>query len=354
MTASRPHHDADEERSDWSKLPAAPLVSVVMITYNHEPYIRQALDSVLMQKTGFPFEICLGEDGSTDGTREICLEYAARYPGKIRLFLRNRNNRARAQYKVPFMHNGVETYKSCRGKYVAVLEGDDYWTSNRKLERQVAVLEADPGISVCSHYTMAVPQDRPWKVFCFPFRHLDRFDLDYLLSECFFLATCSLVYRRIDIANRGEFRKAYAGDTLKTAMHLEHGTGVVLPDVMAVYRMHAKGASAGGAGYEPTSANIKQWQLFDEMYSPAHRSAIDKGYLRVFYTSIIANRQRYRWREAAALTARLLYRASAMRSVPLRARLNGGGKCFLALLMPSSDKILSSLSNWSLDRNSSS
>ena len=70
----------DREISDWSKLPSDPLLSVAMIAYNHKDYIREAIDSVLMQKVSFPYEICIGEDGSTDGTREICLEYATKYP----------------------------------------------------------------------------------------------------------------------------------------------------------------------------------------------------------------------------------------------------------------------------------
>ena len=69
-----------------------PLVTVSIVTYNHRPYIEQAIDSVLMQETTFPFEICLGEDESTDGTREICREYAARHPDRIRLFLRSRKD----------------------------------------------------------------------------------------------------------------------------------------------------------------------------------------------------------------------------------------------------------------------
>ncbi len=343
----------DDELSDWSKLPSEPLVSVLMITYNHKKYFREAIDSVLMQKVDFPYEICLGEDGSTDGTREICLEYAAKYPDRIRLFLRNRQNKAREHYKVPFMHNGVETYKSCRGKYVALLEGDDYWISNRKLERQVKILESNPNLSVCSHYTIAVPENQPWRVFSFPFRYLHHFDLSYLLAECFFLATCSLVYRRIDITKRKEFSKAYAGDTLMTALHLEQGSGIILPETMAVYRKHSKGASAGGAGYDPASVNIQQWQLFYEMYSSGHRKAIDRGYAHTLCRSIIINRERHLWRKAISNTYRLYRQALFMKSTPIHVRIYMVTRGILGLLFPWSVKLLDWLSNKFINRNRS-
>lgn len=128
---------------------AKPLVSVCMITFQHAFCIRQALDSVLVQQVDFPLEICLGEDGSTDGTREICQEYAAKYPDIIRLFLRDRRDPIRRQYHAVFMHNFVETLKACSGKYIALLEGDDCWLDPKKLHKQVDFLERHSEYSLC-------------------------------------------------------------------------------------------------------------------------------------------------------------------------------------------------------------
>jgi len=118
-----------------------PLVSVVTTTYQHAPYIRQCLDSILMQETDFPFELIIGEDGSTDGTREICIEYADRYPDKIRLFLRDRNL---TQYYTSdgrvIRFNGHFARAAARGKYIALCEGDDYWIDKTKLQKQVEFL----------------------------------------------------------------------------------------------------------------------------------------------------------------------------------------------------------------------
>jgi glycosyltransferase involved in cell wall biosynthesis len=119
-----------------------PLVSVGTTTYQQVLYIRQCLDSILTQKTDFPFEIVIGEDGSTDGTREICIEYADKYPEKIRLFLRNRDI---SHYFDPeighITFNGVFLREEMRGKYIAICEGDDYWIDDTKLAKQSKILK---------------------------------------------------------------------------------------------------------------------------------------------------------------------------------------------------------------------
>ena len=113
-----------------------PLVSVAMITYNHESYIRKAIECVLAQKTDFPFELVIGEDFSTDGTREIVLDYAARYGDKIRLVTSESN--------VGMHKNCYRTEQACEGKYIAYCEGDDYWQRDDKLQLQTDYMEKHP------------------------------------------------------------------------------------------------------------------------------------------------------------------------------------------------------------------
>ncbi len=120
-----------------------PLVSIVCITYNHEPYLRQALDSFLMQKTTFAYEIVLAEDCSTDGTRKICEEYTAKYPDIIHYIYRDHN--------VGYNENEYEAMCAAKGKYIAYCEGDDYWTISDKLQKQVDFLESHSDYSVCWH-----------------------------------------------------------------------------------------------------------------------------------------------------------------------------------------------------------
>jgi glycosyltransferase involved in cell wall biosynthesis len=115
-------------------------LSVAMITYNHERFITQALESVLAQRVNFDYEIVVGEDCSTDDTRAIVMYFHRRYPGRIVPLLREKN--------IGGARNIELTLAACRGQYVAMLEGDDYWTCEDKLQRQVDFLDANPDYAI--------------------------------------------------------------------------------------------------------------------------------------------------------------------------------------------------------------
>lgn len=130
------------ETSDAENLCKNPVVSVHMITYNHEPYIRQAIEGVMMQKTDFEFELVIGEDCSQDKTREICFEYQKKYPDKIRVLWWHKN-----VSKLGGNERRVTAH--CRGEFIAFCEGDDYWIDPLKLQRQVDVMRKEPKIGLC-------------------------------------------------------------------------------------------------------------------------------------------------------------------------------------------------------------
>ena len=121
-----------------------PVVSVSLTTYNHEAFIGQCLDGILMQKTTFPFEVIVGEDDSTDKTRDICKKYAEQHPDKIRLFLRDKKDKILVNGRQTGKTNSVKNYTAARGNYIAICDGDDYWTGPSKLEKQVNFLESHP------------------------------------------------------------------------------------------------------------------------------------------------------------------------------------------------------------------
>jgi glycosyltransferase involved in cell wall biosynthesis len=123
------------EVADPDRLVRDPLVSVVMITYNHEPYIAQAIEGGVSQETDFPIELIIGEDCSTDRTREIALEYQRRYPEIIRVLFSGKN--------VGMHKNFRRTALAARGKYMAFCEGDDWWHRRDKLKLQIPVFRAD-------------------------------------------------------------------------------------------------------------------------------------------------------------------------------------------------------------------
>ena len=134
-----------------NKVSSTPVVSVMVQTYQHANYIKECLDGILKQKTSFPFEILLGEDGSTDGTREICLDYAKRFPEKIRLFLHHPENKIKVMGITTGNFNALYNFYSARGKYIAFCEGDDCWTDPDKLQRQVDHLKMNPRLSLSYH-----------------------------------------------------------------------------------------------------------------------------------------------------------------------------------------------------------
>lgn len=125
-------------------------VSVLCTAYQHEAYIREALESFVTQQTDFAFEVLVSDDASTDGTAAIIREYAEKYPGIVRPFLLEKN----------LYSQGVNLYDTllfpaARGQYLAACEGDDCWTDPTKLQRQVDYLDAHPDCSACVHNTVA-------------------------------------------------------------------------------------------------------------------------------------------------------------------------------------------------------
>ena len=131
-----------KEASDQSSLCKRPVVSVHMCTYNQEKYIAQAIEGVLAQKTDFEYELVIGEDCSKDRTREICFDYQRRHPDKIRVLWSDEN-----VYAVG--GNTTRVTARCRGEFVAICEGDDYWTDPLKLQKQVDIMRKHPSVGLC-------------------------------------------------------------------------------------------------------------------------------------------------------------------------------------------------------------
>ena len=132
-----------------------PLVSICCITYNHRDFIRDALDGFLSQRTDFPYEILINDDASTDGTADIIREYEQKYPEKIRALLQTEN-----QYSKGITNpSGAFNFPRVRGRYVAMCEGDDYWTDPEKLQKQVDYMEAHPDCSLCFHSARIITVD---------------------------------------------------------------------------------------------------------------------------------------------------------------------------------------------------
>lgn len=137
---------------DWSVLSPKPIVSVWVITYNQQEFIRQTIEGILLQQTSFPIEVVIGEDKSTDQTKDILLEYQKKHPDIIRLRLAKEN--LYSQNINPW----VGVLNACRGKFVALCEGDDYWIDPLKLQKQVDLMQAHPDYSMCFHNAYSLDQ----------------------------------------------------------------------------------------------------------------------------------------------------------------------------------------------------
>lgn len=132
----------------WDKEIDGPIVSICCATYNHEKYIEDTLKGFLMQKTNFPFEILIHDDASTDNTSEIIREYEAKYPNIIKPIYQKENQHSKG-IKVSLTYN----YSRAKGKFIALCEGDDYWTDEYKLQKQVDIMEKNNEIKLCVHAT---------------------------------------------------------------------------------------------------------------------------------------------------------------------------------------------------------
>lgn len=137
---------------DQLKNNTSPIVNICMITYNHEKYITEAIEGVLMQKTTFPIQLIIGEDCSTDKTRKICEEYKKKYPNIIKLL-------PKLEHNIGMMANFINTLRACKGKYIAICEGDDFWIDENKLQMQFDILEKNSQYSLVYSFQYILKND---------------------------------------------------------------------------------------------------------------------------------------------------------------------------------------------------
>lgn len=213
-------------------------MSVCLITYNHAEYVAQAVESVLSQETRFPYEIVVGEDRSTDGTRRIVEEFAARHPDRIRLILAEQNR--------GLLRNFLDTFLSCRGEYVALLDGDDYWTSPRKLQKQADFLDAHPDCSICFHDTEVLLPDGTLCDVNYTRPDHPPFTTIEDLFKTNFIATCSAMLRRSAVPEiPAWYTSSPWEDWPLYLLFAERGKIGYLPEPMGVYRSHGRGLWSG-------------------------------------------------------------------------------------------------------------
>jgi len=208
-------------------------VSVVVVTYNHAPFVRQAVESVLDQDSDLAVEVLISEDCSTDGTREIIESLCDEHRDRIRLFLSPRN-----------LNDNVVTLRAwseARGRFVAIIDGDDYWTDRAKLRKQVEFLEAHPSVFVAGHAVRQVDEAgrtlKESKFDIFEDHHLAPEDL--VAGVGCPIPTVSALFRNNGrFPSQRTFRDVPNPDTLMFAYFGNFGAGFVSREVMGVHRLH--------------------------------------------------------------------------------------------------------------------
>jgi len=262
-------------------LPPAPKVSVVVLTRNHESYLSQALDSVLMQEVEFDYELIVGEDASTDQTRGILEEYAQRYPAVIRPI-----------YHAPQVGAGANLracLAACRGQYLAALEGDDYWTSPQKLQTQVAWLDAHPDFAFCFHDHRMVHDGPPQPVstpLTRPPVAEPRTVFEFADFLTYLVPHISTVVLRQRLHTLPDWLfTVYPIDMPLLALYAEHGKAKQLPGCYSMYRVHKGGSWSVISRERRLYHYLSMYQKLRQHYiGTPHEKLLAQTYARTYLT----------------------------------------------------------------------
>lgn len=225
-----------------------PLVSIRCLVYNHEPYLRQCLDGFVMQKTTFPFEAIVHDDASTDGSAAIIREYAEKYPDIIKPIYETENQYSKHDGSIK---QAMDSVMSPNSKYIALCEGDDYWTDPHKLQLQVDFLESHPDYSFSVHDFKVLEDVNQKFRDSHPILFLKEGEEEYTLTiddykkGIFFTQTLTCVYRISSL--KGSFYYRYEAKFDMTMFYalLTQGKCILFNRVMGVYRIHPGSVTCG-------------------------------------------------------------------------------------------------------------
>lgn len=215
------------------------MVSIVCNTFNQEDYIADAIESFLMQRTNFEYEILIHDDASTDSTANIIKKYEDKYPKLIKPIYQEKN-----QYSQNVNIDSVFQYSRAKGKYIAYCEGDDYWTDSLKLQKQVELLELHPEIEICAHSAEVVDAETKEKLEMIAPADKDTlFTIEEVIrGEGGFVATNSLLMRTDCMRKFYEFSENFPFDYAMQIQGALKGGMLYLSEIMSAYRKDAKGS----------------------------------------------------------------------------------------------------------------
>ena len=253
-----------------------PLVSISCSAYNHASYIRQCLDGFMMQKCNFIFEVLIHDDASTDETADIIREYEAKYPNIIKPIYQTEN-----QYQNGRGIMRRFNYPRAKGKYIALCEGDDYWTDPNKLQRQVDFLEANPEYSITSHrFNSFDDEKKEWLPEQFYYPKLLKgnpdgisFDMEQGLFRHWLVKTLTVVFRKDMLDQEALTKYKYSRDFHLCYHLLQNGKGYYFNYVGGIYRLHENGVHSK---IEKEKRDLNTYNLYSEFYT-INKNSLSNG-----------------------------------------------------------------------------
>ncbi|MBS6956088.1 MAG: glycosyltransferase [Enterocloster asparagiformis] len=269
------------------------MASINCVTFNHVNYIRKALDSFLMQKTDFAFEILVHDDASTDGTGEIIREYAEKYPDQVRPLIQTENQYSQGIDNI----SGAFNFPRARGKYIFMCDGDDYFLSPDKLQRQVDYMEAHPDCALCIHSAridlvgkaLTEGQMRPYRQSrVIPPEEIIDKSSGYAMSSMAFPA------RLVKILP-DYYVDCPVGDTPLQLMAAAEGYGYYMDEPMSAYRVGVAGSWTveGQSGDYEGKQNAyyrrmkRTYEQFDRATGGRFHQAAESAALRTYYHTMV-------------------------------------------------------------------
>lgn len=262
-----------------------PKVVIECITYNHEKYIRDALEGFIMQQTDFPFVAIVHEDASTDGTAEILREYAEKYPDVIFPIFEKENQYSKKDGSLTrIMHTAI---KATGAKYIALCEGDDYWTDPNKLQLQVDFLDSNPDYSMCFHAVEIKNEGVKSIDETFDKIISKEYSAKEILSK-WIVPTCSAVLKRTVHENRPTHKDFIVGDNVLWATALTNGKVWGMENIMAVYRRNAGSWTSTSKSKSKEREKLLRWinhyEAMKESFPKIKQKVFDDNI--IYYSSI--------------------------------------------------------------------
>lgn len=263
------------------------LVSINCITYNHEEYIAEALDSFLMQKTNFKYEILIHDDASTDRTQQIIEEYKKKYPDIIKPILQKDNQQSKGVKKISYRFNNTRA----KGKYIAICEGDDYWTDPYKLQKQIDYLEGNPECTMCFHAAEIINSNKKVKTTMRPYNNNKICSIeDIIIGGGGFCPTQAIIYRKYCMDNPPElYFKAPVGDYPLQMIVSSQGYAYYINEVMSVYRKVMSNGSSWSNSNKSVEKNKKLYKELNYMLDEFDKYSNQKYNFAVNRAKLINN-----------------------------------------------------------------